>query len=134
MESRSAAESLTDRTSAVAMTICENKALTRRLLKREGFSVPEQVVLSRDANPEEIRSAAETQLKKWGSAVVKPLRGEQGAGITVDVSTPGEVERAFRFAAENGDEVVLEQYVGRISGLSSSTTPSWRPSSGPPPE
>src|SRR5690606_36013638 len=37
--------------------------------------------------------------------------GEQGAGITVDVSTPGEVERAFRFAAENGDEVVLEQYV-----------------------
>jgi GNAT-family acetyltransferase (TIGR03103 family) len=104
-------ESLTDRTSAVAMTICENKALTRRLLKREGFSVPEQVVLSRDANPEEIRSAAETQLKKWGSAVVKPLRGEQGAGITVDVSTPGEVERAFRFAAENGDEVVLEQYV-----------------------
>ncbi len=104
-------ESLTDRTSAVAMTICENKALTRRLLKRGGFSVPEQVVLSREAKPEEVRSAAETQLKKWRSAVVKPLRGEQGTGITVDVSTPDEVERAFRFAAQSGDEVVLEQYV-----------------------
>jgi GNAT-family acetyltransferase (TIGR03103 family) len=104
-------ESLTDRTSAVAMTICENKALTRRLLKREGFSVPEQVVLSRGAKPEEVRSAAETHLEKWGSAVVKPLRGEQGTGITVDVSAPDEVERAFRFAAQCGDEVVLEQYV-----------------------
>ena len=54
---------------------------------------------------------ADLYLKKWGSVVVKPLRGEQGKGVTVDVTTPEEVERACRFAARDGDEVVLEQYV-----------------------
>lgn len=104
-------ESLTDRTSAVAMAICENKSLTRRFLKQAGFSVPEQAVLSSATEREEIRSAAEMYLEKWHSVVVKPLRGEQGKGITVDVTTPEEVERAFRFAAREDDQVVLEQFV-----------------------
>lgn len=104
-------ESLTDRTSAVAMAICENKCLTHRILRQAGFSVPDQVLIDRETTPKEIRSTADLYLKKWGSVVVKPLRGEQGKGVTVDVTTPEEVERACRFAARDGDEVVLEQYV-----------------------
>ncbi|MEX0745064.1 MAG: hypothetical protein WD118_05640, partial [Phycisphaeraceae bacterium] len=43
--------------------------------------------------------------------VVKPARGEQGAGISVDVSTTEEVDAAVELARSVCEHVILEQFV-----------------------
>ena len=71
--------SLGDLTTAVAMSRCDDKALTRRLLERAGLSVPDQAI-AKDA------TAVRRFLEKHGRIVVKPARGEQGRGISVGLS------------------------------------------------
>lgn len=97
-------ESLTDRTSAVTYEICSDKHLTQEFLRRGGLPVPRQV-LYRD------RKGALRCLDEWGRLVVKPLVGEQGRGITVDISDAKTLEEAVRAAREWDDQVLLEEYV-----------------------
>lgn len=97
-------ESLSELTSAIAMCRCANKTLTRRLLKKAGLSVPDQMVANgRQKNCE--------FLKQYQSIVVKPATGEQGTGVSVDVRTANQMEAAIAFAGKFGDQVILEQYV-----------------------
>jgi len=84
-------ESLSDFTSAVALSRCDDKALTRRLLKGAGLDVPDQI-------PAGDTAALATFLEKHGRVVVKPARGEQGRGISVDLTTPDEVRKAVTAA------------------------------------
>lgn len=95
-------ESLSDLTSAVAMSICDDKAVTRRFAETAGLTVPEQI--STDA-PEAEREAF---LKKHGKLVVKPARGEQGRGISVGVSTSEALTTAIKQARQVCDRVLLE--------------------------
>lgn len=97
-------ESLSELTSAIAMSRCDDKAVTRRLLVAAGLSVPDQAVAGAAAD-----NAA--FLARHGRIVVKPARGEQGAGISVDLSTAEEVEHAAAEARKVSDRVLLEQYV-----------------------
>ncbi len=41
--------------------------------------------------------------------MVKPARGEQGAGITVGVTTPEELDRAVSWAAKHCPDVLIEE-------------------------
>ena len=70
-------ESLSDMTSAVALSRCDDKALTRRILNRAGLRVPDQLRLTRPAE-------ASAFLERHGRVVVKPARGEQGRAVFVD--------------------------------------------------
>ncbi|NEX22333.1 N-acetylglutaminylglutamine synthetase [Thiorhodococcus mannitoliphagus] len=97
-------ESLSELTSAVAMSRCDDKAITHRLLKRAGLRVPEQTRY-------EALDQAEAFLSKIGSVVVKPTRGEQGAGISVDVRDPETLEKAVAAARRVCDVVILEEFV-----------------------
>ncbi len=97
-------ESLSELTTAVAMSRCDDKAVTRRLLARAGLSVPAQMS-AQDA----ARNLA--FLEEHGSVVVKPARGEQGVGITVDVRTPKALTEAIQLAAQFSSSVLLEQFV-----------------------
>lgn len=97
-------ESLTDLTTSVAMTRCDDKALTRRLLAKAGLSVPDQAVAGEAESDRAF-------LKRHGRIVVKPARGEQGRGISVDMRTESELERAVGRARQVADVVLLEQYV-----------------------
>ncbi|ACL55187.1 N-acetylglutaminylglutamine synthetase [Methylobacterium nodulans] len=97
-------ESLSSATSAAAMTICDDKALTRRLLAGAGLRVPDQGVATDEA-------AARAFLKKHGAVVVKPARGEQGRGIAVNLTTPEEVSAAVAEAKRVCDTVLLEEFV-----------------------
>lgn len=97
-------ESLSELTSAVAMSLCDDKATTHRVLRQAGLNVPEQCKL-KDA------TGAEAFLSKYGSVVVKPARGEQGAGISVDVRDPEALQAAIGEAQSVSDTVVLEEYV-----------------------
>ncbi len=97
-------ESLTDLTSAVTMTCCDDKRITRRILQRAGLSVPAQQSVGSNAENEAF-------LKTAGSIVVKPARGEQGRGVAVDVTTADEMRAAIDCASRICDDVVLEQCV-----------------------
>jgi len=98
-------ESLTELTSAIAMTWCVDKRATRRRLREAGLSVPAQ----QEAGDDE-RDAA--FLRSYERLVVKPAGGEQGCGVSVDVRTAVELERAVSEASKWGTSVLLEEFVG----------------------
>ncbi len=97
-------ESLTELTSAIAFCRCDDKRLTHRVLDAADLRVPEQQPA---ADPEEDAAF----LERHGAVVVKPARGEQGAGVSVDIRTREGLEEAVPRAREHWDEVVLEEYV-----------------------
>jgi GNAT-family acetyltransferase (TIGR03103 family) len=100
-------ESLSEFTSAIAMCRCDDKRLTRRLVKDAGITVPRARLATSDEGDFEF-------LKDVGEVVVKPTRGEQGKGITVGVTVEhGAVELAAAVARarEQFPEVLIEQRV-----------------------
>jgi len=97
-------EALSDMTSAVALSRCDDKALTRRLLARADLRVPEQLRVSRSHE-------VSAFLERHGRVVVKPARGEQGRSVFVDLSTEDEVGRAIEHARQVCNEVLVEEFV-----------------------
>lgn len=97
-------ESLSELTNAVAMSRCDDKAVTHRILAGEGLKVPAQQTAG---TPEENAAC----LKKHGRVVVKPLRGEQGQGVAVDLQRATDVEAAVATARQHCDTVLLERFV-----------------------
>lgn len=97
-------ESLSDLTSSIALSRCADKQLTSELLANAGLQVPEQIVYSDDEQALQF-------LKKHGRVVVKPLEGEQGAGVSVDLQTAEHVLAAIEQASSHCATVLLEQFV-----------------------
>ncbi len=97
-------ESLSEMTSGVAMSICDDKAVTRRTVAKAGLSVPEQIAA--DADDETL----EAFLAKHQKLVVKPARGEQGRGISVGVTTMKDLRAAIKQAREVCNQVLLEAF------------------------
>ena len=95
----------TDRTSAIAETISSDKDLTKRLLTQCGIPVPEgQIVKTAD---EAWEAAQDIGLP----VVVKPLDGNRGWGVSLDVNTEEGVRKAWTAAEKEGSEVLIERYV-----------------------
>lgn len=96
-------ESLSDLTSAVSMTLCQDKQLTHRTLARAGLQLPAQQLAG---------SAEENAdfLEKHGALVVKPVDGEQGHGVSVDLRTAADVEEAILRARHYDQRVLLESF------------------------
>ncbi len=95
-------ESLSELTNAVAMSRCDDKRVARRVVGEAGIRVPQGRAATFTAEDHEF-------LETVGSVVVKPVRGEQGAGITVGVTRPEDLDRAIKLAAEHCPDVLLEQ-------------------------
>ena len=98
-------ESLSELTSAVAMSLCDDKAVTRRILEKAGISVPAQLAVEDWATD---RDKIEAFLEEHGRLVVKPARGEQGRGVAVGLATLEAVEAAFAEARQLCDRVLIE--------------------------
>ncbi len=96
-------ESLSELTSAVALSICDDKAMTRRIVQAAGVIVPDEIEASD-------RAAVEAMLERHGSLVVKPARGEQGRGVAVDLDTMESVDRAIQIARSHSDQVLVESF------------------------
>ncbi len=96
-------ESLSELTHAVAMSRCQDKRVTLRVLAKAGLAVPVQCMAGHEA-------ANAAFLAEHGAVVVKPVEGEQGKGISVNVTEPEAVEAAVLRAREHCDRVVLEQF------------------------
>src|SRR4051812_19941809 len=99
-------ESLSEFTSAVALSRCDDKRVTRRIMERAGVRVPRGAV----AHEGEL-DAALALLDELGEVVVKPARGEQGNGITVGVADAEALERAVALALPHCPDVLVEELV-----------------------
>jgi GNAT-family acetyltransferase (TIGR03103 family) len=95
-------ESLSEYTSAVAMSRCDDKRLTRRIVSEAGIVVAKGRLATFD-------EADHAFLDEVGDVVVKPTRGEQGKGITVGVDGTAELAAALARAREQHPEVLIEQ-------------------------
>jgi GNAT-family acetyltransferase (TIGR03103 family) len=97
-------ESLSEFTTAVAMSRCDDKRVTRRIMQRAGVRV------ARGALAIEGDLAEATALmREVGAVVVKPARGEQGRGITVGVKDDAGLERAVALALQFCPDVLVEE-------------------------
>src|SRR5678815_5281268 len=80
---------MTSQTSGIAVDIASDKSLTNRLLDAAGLPVPKSEVVS---TADEAVAAA----KRIGfPAVVKPLDGNHGRGVHLDLHADNEVRAAF---------------------------------------
>ncbi|MGP1276379.1 MAG: N-acetylglutaminylglutamine synthetase [Caulobacterales bacterium] len=98
-------ESLSELTTAIAMSRCDDKAVTRRLMEAAGVPVPRRLCASADSD-ERARF-----LQECGAVVVKPTRGEQGRGVIVGVETEEELEAAIRQASAVNPDILIEECV-----------------------
>jgi GNAT-family acetyltransferase (TIGR03103 family) len=97
-------ESLSELTSAVAMSRCDDKRITRKVLSGAGLRVPRGRSATFDDDDTEF-------LDQVGEVVVKPARGEQGAGITVGVTDVDELKAAVERARAECPQVLIEERV-----------------------
>ncbi len=93
-----------DSTSAVAESIGQDKDLTKRLLHAAGVPVP----LGKPV--ESLDEAWEVALKVGLPVVVKPQDGNQGKGVTVNITDRAQLDAAYRNAAEYGT-VMVERFL-----------------------
>jgi cyanophycin synthetase len=94
----------TDKTSAVAETIVQDKQLTKQLLEAIGVPVP---------CGREVGSAEDAWLAAQDigvPVVVKPKDGSQGRGVAVNLTTREQVLAAYAEASSRYDEVLVEKY------------------------
>jgi len=96
-------ESLSDLTSSISVVLCQDKSLTHKVLSAAGLSLPAQMLAG---------SADDNQdfLEEHGRVVVKPLDGEQGLGVAVDLTTLEDVQAAIDVARQYDSQVLLESF------------------------
>jgi GNAT-family acetyltransferase (TIGR03103 family) len=96
-------ESLSDLTTAVSMTLCQDKRMTQKVLKAAGLEVPVQRLAGNgDDNL--------AFLEEHQRVVVKPVDGEQGQGVAVDLRTIEDVQAAIERARQFDSRVLLESF------------------------
>lgn len=96
-----------DRTSAVAESIAQDKELTKRLLQAAGVPVP----LGRPVT--DVDDAWAAAIEVGMPVVLKPRDGNQGKGVTVNVTNRKQLEAAYQAAAAIGDVLVERFLPGR---------------------
>ncbi len=95
----------TDKTSAIAEGIAGDKDLTKTLLKACGVPVPEGEVVNSPA------AAWEAAQDIGLPVVVKPLDGNHGRGVSLELMTQADVEAAYAIADAEGSDVIVERYI-----------------------
>ena len=95
----------TDMTSAVAESISSDKDLTKRLLESCGVPVPSGRIVENAADAWDAAEDIGTPV------VVKPLDGNHGRGVSLELETREQVEAAFALAVRHGSEVIVERYI-----------------------
>jgi len=94
-----------DATGAIAETIAQDKELTKKLLDAAGVPVP----LGRGvSDPDDAWAAA---LEVGLPVVIKPKDGNQGKGVTVNVTTRAQLDAGFAAASEFRDDIMVEKYL-----------------------
>jgi len=98
---------MTSKTSALAVDIAGDKDVTRRLLAAAGLPVPRgEIVLNEDG-------AVATAERIGFPVVTKPLDGNHGRGVGLDLRTEREVRAGFKRAVREARraQVIVESFV-----------------------
>lgn len=96
---------LTSLTSHIAVEIASDKNVANKILADLGLPVPKQRLVY------DVGEAISAANRIGYPVVVKPLDGNHGRGVTVNVTNEEEVERAFAVADEEGSAVVVESMI-----------------------
>jgi cyanophycin synthetase len=95
----------TSNTCAIAVELCQEKPLTNRLLRMVGLPVPEgESVTTADAAWRAAQAIS-------GPVVVKPDAGNQGKGVSTNLSSEADVRSAFDIARRFGQQILVERFV-----------------------
>ena len=94
-----------DITSAISEAIAQDKELTKMLLSAAGVPVPNGRSVK---DPEDAWAAA---LEIGLPVVVKPNDGNQGKGVTVNITTQEHLQKAYAVATEFRDDILVEKYM-----------------------
>jgi cyanophycin synthetase len=92
-------------TSCIAVDISCDKSITKHLLNTVGIPVPKGDICT---TPDEAVTAAEIL---DCPVVIKPKSGNQGKGVSLNLSNDEEIIEAFTIAKKVDDDVIVEEYV-----------------------
>ncbi|MEW5991148.1 MAG: cyanophycin synthetase [Chloroflexota bacterium] len=98
---------MTSRTSGIAVDVASDKNLTNRLLDSAGLPVPKSEVV-------ETADAAVAAARRIGfPCVIKPLDGNHGRGVRLDLRSEDDVRREWPLAVKESrsGDVVVETYI-----------------------
>ncbi len=95
----------TSETSNIAVELASDKEETNSILRDLGLPVPKQRLVRSSSD-------AKRAAERIGFPVVlKPLAGNHGRGVSINLKTPEEIEVAFDKAREHGRNVIVESYL-----------------------
>ncbi len=96
---------LSDRTGVLAVELASDKEGTKQMLRDSGVPVPRGTVIS------SLKYLEEAIAEVGGfPIVVKPLNGNHGRGISIDVRDLPSAEEAFMLAQEVSRSVIIERF------------------------
>jgi cyanophycin synthetase len=98
---------ITSKTPHIAVEISCDKEDTHKLLKDLGLPLPRQELVYSE------RQAVRMARRMGYPVVIKPLDGNHGRGITIDIKEDNEIESAFQFAREKGNSraILIESMI-----------------------
>ncbi len=95
----------TSNTRAIAVELCQEKPLTNRMLRSVGVPVPEGQKASSAAEAVSVANAIGFPV------VVKPVEGNQGKGVSVNLTSEAEVLGAYQVASHYDSNVLVERHI-----------------------
>jgi cyanophycin synthetase len=95
----------TGRTSNIAVELASDKEETNGILRDLGLPVPRQELVR---NREDAVRAAE---RIGYPVVLKPLAGNHGRGVAINLRNADEVKSGFEKAREHGSTIIVESYI-----------------------
>ena len=95
----------TGRTSNIAVELASDKEETNGILRDLGLPVPKQRLIRR------AKDAVRAAERIGYPVVLKPLSGNHGRGVSINLKTPEEVDTAYAKAAEHGRTVIVESFL-----------------------
>jgi len=99
-------ESLSELTSSIASSICNNKFLSSSILRENHINTTNQLIV------EDIDSAL-LFLEKYKKVVLKPIDGEQGNGVIVGISSKNDLISAYT-EVKSFQKLIIEDYIEGI--------------------
>src|SRR4051812_40575299 len=94
---------VTGRTSMIGVDIAGDKQLTKQLLSNAALPAPKGSVV------DTVEKAVASLSHLTAPVVVKPLDGNQGRGVSLNLTTPEQVVEAFEIASKESKRVIVEE-------------------------
>lgn len=96
---------MTERTSSIAVDIASNKDETKRMLQEQAIPVAKGITIS------SVEGVAEAIRKVGFPLVFKPLDGNHGRGISINIKTEEAAIAAYEHAASISRKVIVERFI-----------------------